>query len=87
MKSGYECYGRTNSPCLDCSDRAEGCHATCEAYRSFQEVHEQERADIFHKKHMENLGYGAHYVGDRQFLTKVTEARKRKARVFKQTKK
>ena len=50
-------------------------------------AHEQERADIFHKKHMENLGYGAHYVGDRQFLTKVTEARKRKTRVFKQTKK
>lgn len=27
---------KRNAPCLDCENRAAGCHATCEAYREWR---------------------------------------------------
>ena len=86
-KTGFEHYGRTNSPCLNCSGRAQGCHSTCERYIKFKEIHEQERQAIFKKKHVEHLGFGPEYVGDRTFMARATEERKRKVRTFRQHKK
>lgn len=30
------------SPCKDCSDRKQGCHAKCEKYKTFRKIHDEE---------------------------------------------
>jgi len=37
---------KTKAPCKECDHRAVGCHATCEQYKDWQIVHEDERAQL-----------------------------------------
>lgn len=34
----------TKAPCFGCVDRGLGCHAYCEKYKEWTELHEKERA-------------------------------------------
>ena len=36
--------GRVQSPCKDCKERREACHAICERYKAFEKQNAEERA-------------------------------------------
>lgn len=65
--NGWGHVGRTQSPCRGCQDRRGECHASCEKYQEFVEIHTKERSEINTKKHHWNLGYGAPYRIERKF--------------------
>ena len=41
---------RQTSPCKECKKRVVGCHANCEAYKTFKQAVEQERQQIQQNK-------------------------------------
>ena len=47
-------YERDCSPCLDCLDRTETCHAHCERYISWKARHEQSRQEQIKKNQQES---------------------------------
>lgn len=59
--------GRTQSPCRECSDRHAECHATCEKYDKFRQIHADEVAEIHQNKKKHNLGYGAKFRTEKEF--------------------
>ena len=73
-------YGRTNSPCYGCQERSVGCHAECEGYREFLEIHEQE-IEVIRKNKSENARQ--EYLSEREFKNRLHGHSKN--RVFKQT--
>lgn len=79
--------GRTPSPCKDCPDRSIGCHSSCEKYLKYVEIHDKERAEIHHKKRLENLGFGAPYREAKTLRNLTIADRHREAKVFRQHKK
>ena len=76
-------YGRTNSPCLGCTeDRNEGrCHFDCEKYLEFLEIHKQEVETIRKNK---SANARQEFLTEREFKNRLHGHSKN--RVFKQTK-
>ena len=44
-----------NSPCYQCKDRHQGCHAECETYREWDEANEKARQKNF--KDNDTIGF------------------------------
>ena len=76
----FRSVGRTKSPCFECQDRKSGCHADCDRYALYKEVHESEVEEIKKKRHLESLGFGPRMT-DKQFKGAVNKS---KNRVLKQ---
>lgn len=75
-------YGRTNSPCYQCDRRQSGCHATCEQYIDFQDIHDKEVKQIRKNKDEYNKCRTG-YMSDKEFKQALRSHNKN--RVFKQT--
>ena len=53
--------GRVCSPCLDCKERREGCHAVCERYKAFEKQNAKERAAEHKKRFLNDYTTGIVY--------------------------
>ena len=64
---------RRKTPCRDCKDRNESCHATCEKYKEFTDNLKKEQSSITNKK-----------ISERNFYKGISETKikslKRKAK-------
>jgi len=76
-----KCYGRTESPCKECNNHTATCHVSCEDYIEFLEIHEAEMKTIRANKD-KHTKFRSCYLNESDFQT----ARKRRSKVFKQTK-
>ena len=47
---------RPESPCLDCEDRREGCHAVCERYKDYTEELAEYNAEVKANRLREYVG-------------------------------
>ena len=68
---------RTLSPCLDCADRAIGCHGKCEKYWAFRAAADAELVDI--------KGQKAEDRNQREILFKRIERIKKTSHPYKVT--
>ena len=75
---GIEGYGRTKSPCFECDNRTVGCHANCEQYAEFQNVHNNEVEEI--RRNKEKTSTRKERMSDRRFAYSL---KKGENRVFK----
>ena len=53
--------GRVCSPCLDCEERREACHAVCEHYKAFEKQNAKERAEYNSRHFLTNYTRGLVY--------------------------
>ena len=87
MKMEFVHPGRTPSPCHKCPKRSSECHAACESYSEFVEIHKKEVSDINKKKRLEKLSFGAPYREMKTIQNLAIADSRKKTRVFKQHKK
>lgn len=55
-------YGNNTAPCLNCPNRSQGCHSSCEVYKVWKHNHEQEKAEIRSKK-LKDAEFGNAFEG------------------------
>ena len=40
----------TKSPCFGCTERTAECHAVCEPYKEYEEIHKRETDEVFRRR-------------------------------------
>ena len=50
-------------PCLNCADRHQACHGSCEKYKAWKEQHDQEIADLAERKRQKEIADAVQYLG------------------------
>ena len=65
MKVQLRPEGRAESPCFSCDKRFVGCHASCEGYKAYKDLHHKEVETI--KKNKSIINANAYYRTDKEF--------------------